>query len=267
MVQYSGIARRLLSSTLIAEINGNFLSISTSTMTQSRHQSSSSLKLKDSFKPTLGIGASESALLYVILSPVASYFGPSFKPVSLMADPQFIRAWPGGCGDRKMGSNYAPTIHIGSIAQQKGFDQVLWLYGEDQQVTEAGTMNLFFLIINDDGEKELITPPLNGLILPGITRISIIQLMEQWNEIKVNQRKITMSEVCRLNSENRVLEMFGAGTAVVICPVDVIGYQDSCIELPTMRDQQSSLWFKLLTTLTGIQYGRVIHPWGRPIDE
>ncbi|NEU36462.1 branched chain amino acid aminotransferase, partial [bacterium LRH843] len=78
---------------------------------------------------------------------------------------------------------------------------------------EAGTMNIFFLIINDDGEKELITPPLNGLILPGVTRISIIQLMEQWNEIKVNQRKITMAEVCKLNSENRILEMFGAGTA------------------------------------------------------
>ena len=89
--------------------------------------------------------------MYTILSPVGSYFSGEAKAVSLLADPQFTRAWPGGVGDRKMGSNYAPTIHVQKEAASKGLQQVLWLYGPDHQVTEVGTMNIFMFFVNDNG--------------------------------------------------------------------------------------------------------------------
>lgn len=106
-------------------------------------------------QPTLGVASSDSALLYAILSPVGGYFDKSAKSagVSLLADPRFTRAWPGGVGDRKMGSNYAPTIHVQKEAASKGLQQVLWLYGPDHELTEVGTMNIFMFFINDDGGK------------------------------------------------------------------------------------------------------------------
>lgn len=109
-------------------------------------------------EPTLGVASSDSALFYTILSPVGSYFdknkgSDADTGVSLLADPQYTRAWPGGCGDRKMGSNYAPTIHVQKSATTKGLEQVLWLYGDDHQLTEVGTMNIFLFYINDLGGK------------------------------------------------------------------------------------------------------------------
>lgn len=124
------------------------------------HTESASLYLRPTLigiEPTLGVASSNSALLYTILSPVGSYFdkmdAEKDKGVSLLADPQFVRAWPGGCGDRKMGSNYAPTIRVQKHAAQNGLEQVLWLYGEDHQLTEVGTMNIFMYFINALGGK------------------------------------------------------------------------------------------------------------------
>lgn len=155
--------------------------------------------------PTLGVASSDSALLYTILTPVGTYFDKSKSgAVSLLADPRFVRAWPGGVGDRKMGSNYGPTIQIQKVASEKGLAQVLWLYGEEHQITEAGTMNLFMYYINEDGEKELLTPPLNGLILPGVTRASVLQLARMWNKCKVREGVFTMPQVCQLLKEERV---------------------------------------------------------------
>lgn len=104
-------------------------------------------------EPTLGVASSDSALLYTILSPVGGYFKPgaSAMGISLLADPQYVRAWPGGVGDRKVGSNYGPTIQIQKETTAKGLNQTLWLYGDDRQVTEAGTMNMFMLIVNQQG--------------------------------------------------------------------------------------------------------------------
>lgn len=103
-------------------------------------------------QPTLGVASSDSALLYSILSPVGSYFKTgSNGAVSLLADPSYTRAWPGGVGNRKMGSNYAPTINVQKEAAARGLQQVLWLYGEDHQLTEVGTMNIFMFYVNDQG--------------------------------------------------------------------------------------------------------------------
>lgn len=103
----------------------------------------------------IGMGVSESALLYVVLSPVGDYFKGQPGGISLLADPQYCRAWFGGVGDLKLGSNYAPTIQIQKEAAKKGFQQVLWLFGDDHQVTEVGTMNLFILMINEQGGEYL----------------------------------------------------------------------------------------------------------------
>lgn len=109
-----------------------------------------------SMQPTLGVAASDSALLYVIMSPVGNYFQVTKQlGISLLADPKYTRAWPGGCGDVKLGSNYGPTIQVQQEAAEKGLQQVLWLYGENNELTEIGTMNVFVVIANDNGGKKL----------------------------------------------------------------------------------------------------------------
>ncbi|TDG42073.1 hypothetical protein AWZ03_011506 [Drosophila navojoa] len=216
--------------------------------------------------PTLGVASSDSALLYSILSPVGSYFKTgSNGAVSLLADPRYTRAWPGGVGNRKMGSNYAPTINVQKEAASRGLQQVLWLYGEDHQLTEVGTMNIFMFYVNDQGEQELITPPLNGLILPGITRDSILSMTRQWGKFKVREGVITMSMVTELLNQGRLLELFGTGTACVVSPVNRINYMGQDLYIPTM-EQEKPVHELIRETLTDIQYGKVDHPWSVVID-
>ncbi|XP_004525907.1 branched-chain-amino-acid aminotransferase [Ceratitis capitata] len=216
--------------------------------------------------PTLGVASSDSALLYTILSPVGSYFkADNDGAVSLLADPQYTRAWPGGVGNRKMGSNYAPTINVQKEAAQKGLQQVLWLYGEDHQLTEVGTMNIFMFYAQENGDKVLVTPPLNGLILPGITRDSILALTKQWGKFEVREEVITMPQVSQLLNEGRLLELFGTGTACVVSPINRINYMGTNLYIPTM-EQEKPIHETIRETLTGIQYGKIEHPWAVTID-
>lgn len=216
--------------------------------------------------PQLGVRENSNALLYVILSPCGSYFSGGFRSVRLYADPSFVRAWVGGCGDRKMGANYAPTIYVQKKAQEAGCDQALWLYGEDQQITEAGTMSVFLYYINDEGERELATPPLeNGIILPSISRRSLLELSREWKEFKVSEKRISISDLIRLNNEKRVIEFFGAGTACIVTPIAEIYYKGNLIELPTAQ-QPDPLYARFFKTLSDIQYGRIEHPWAVQIE-
>uniref|UniRef100_A0A1B6KV56 Branched-chain-amino-acid aminotransferase n=1 Tax=Graphocephala atropunctata TaxID=36148 RepID=A0A1B6KV56_9HEMI len=234
------------------------------------HSESASLYIRPTLigtEPTLGVASPESALLYTILCPVGSYFsGIGFKPVSLLADPRFVRAWPGGCGDRKVGSNYGPTIQIQKLAESQGFNQVLWLYGEDNQITEAGTMNCFIVHLNENGKQVVVTPNLNGLILPGITRQSILDLSREWGDYIVEERTVTMAELVQWHEENRLLEVFGAGTACVVCPVGLIQFKNTTLHIPT-GEQKDPFFLRCLRTILDIQYGRVQHPWARAIDD
>lgn len=209
-------------------------------------------------EPTLGVSPANEAVLFVIMGPVGPYFSTGqLKPVSLMANPRYVRAWPGGSGDRKLGSNYAPTLIAQQEAIKCGHQQVLWLYGPDQQLTEVGTMNIFMLSKREDGKLELATPPLeSGLILPGVTRQSLLELARSWNEFEVVERVITMDEVEKLIAEKRLLEMFGAGTACVVCPVGEIGFEDKLLPIPA-----PNLAFRLNKELVAIQYGLKAHPW------
>ncbi|RWS24970.1 branched-chain-amino-acid aminotransferase: cytosolic-like protein [Leptotrombidium deliense] len=212
-------------------------------------------------EPTLGVTSSNDAILYVILSPVGAYFKTGIKPVKLIADPKNVRAWPGGSGNRKLGSNYAPTIAIQKENEKLGYQQIIWLFGDDHQLTEVGAMNLFVFLINENGEKELVTPPLDdGIILPGVTRISLLELARQWKEFKVSERKITMKEVKKALQEKRLLEIFGSGTACSVCPVGVIHFQNEDLIIPTMEHKEP-LNIRFLNELSAIQYGKKSHPW------
>nr|CAG4636133.1 EOG090X051P [Eubosmina coregoni]SVE69767.1 EOG090X051P [Eubosmina coregoni] len=230
------------------------------------HSNTSSLYIRPTFiatDPSLGVAATNSALLYVVLCPVGPYFTSGFKPISLLADPQYVRSWPGGCGSSKMGANYAPTIYIQKQAEKQGHQQVLWLYGDDHQLTEVGTMNIFIFMLNKKGERELVTPPLDGLILPGVTRLSLLELAREWKEFHVTERNITMAEIVEAHAENRLLEVFGAGTACVVCPVANISYQNRDYKMPAVESPLSQRFFK---TMSDIHYGRLQHKWAVDIE-
>ncbi|KAM9311000.1 branched-chain-amino-acid aminotransferase, cytosolic-like [Gastrophryne carolinensis] len=214
-----------------------------------------------STEPSLGVKRPSKALLFVILSPVGAYFaGGVFNPISLWADPKYVRAWKGGCGDKKVGGNYGNALFAQYEAQDAGCQQVLWLYGEDEQITEVGTMNLFLFWTNEDGELELVTPPLDGIILPGVTRRSILDLASKWGEFKVSERCMTMADLVVALEERRVREMFGSGTACVVCPVGNVLYKGKDLHIPTMENG-AKVASRLLQELADIQYGKTESDW------
>jgi branched-chain amino acid aminotransferase len=226
---------------------------------------SSTLYIRPTFigtEPTLGVSQSKTALLYVLTGPVGPYFPTGFKPVSLLADPSFVRACKGGSGNYKMGANYAPTISVQMEAVKKyNCQQVLWLYGPDHEVTEVGTMNFFAFWTNEAGERELATPPLStGLILPGVTRQSLLDLSRQWGEFKVVERQIYMKDIVKALEEKRLHELFGAGTACVVCPIESILYDGRKLEIPTMANN-APITMRLHRELTDIQFGKTASDW------
>ena len=153
----------------------------------------------------LGVHPSKTCKVYTICSPSGPYYATGFKPIKLVADEDHVRAWPGGHGAYKLGANYAPTILPAHEWEKKGYSQLLGI-GPNGMIMEGGAMNIFFFWVNEQGEKELITCPLNGLILPGITRKSILQLARKWNEFKVSERVFTIHEIEKAAAEHRLLE-------------------------------------------------------------
>jgi branched-chain amino acid aminotransferase len=208
----------------------------------------------------LGVTPPDSLLLYVITSPVGPYYKTGFKPVRLTADTSYVRAWPGGTGNAKVGGNYAPTMKAAAEAANEGYSQVLWLFGDNDEITEVGAMNVFFFLINKETQRpELVTPPLTrGDILPGVTRSSILELARGWQEFDVSERFATMGEIKEAAEDGRLLEVFGAGTAAVVSPVSCIQYKSKDIEIPAVGKITQRVWDEL----TGIQYGMREGPEG-----
>lgn len=229
------------------------------------YSTSASLYIRPTFigtEPSLGVKKPTKALIFVILSPVGPYFSSgTFNPVSLWANPKYVRAWKGGTGDCKMGGNYGSSLFAQCEALDNGCQQVLWLYGEEDQITEVGTMNLFLYWINEDGEEELATPPLDGIILPGVTRQSILDLAHKWGDFKVSERYLTMDDLISALEGGRVREMFGSGTACIVCPVSDILYKGETLHIPTMDNGPPKLASRILAKLTDIQYGREESDW------
>lgn len=184
------------------------------------------------FNSNLGVAAPDRSKIFVMLTPVGPYFKSGFNPVDLLADPKYVRAWPGGTGQAKVGGNYGPTIPVqAEAAAGTSCAQCLWLFDDgknDPIITEVGAMNFMMMWHRpEDGKLELVTPPLDDppssrkmdVILPGVTRDSLLTLARSWNEFKVTERTIRWSELKQAAKENRIVECFGCGTAVVVCPI------------------------------------------------
>ncbi|MCJ1308096.1 hypothetical protein MMC25_001747 [Agyrium rufum] len=220
---------------------------------------------------TLGVGPPGSALLYVIASPVGPYYPSGFKAITLEATSDIVRAWPGGVGNAKLGANYAPCVVPQVQAAKRGFAQNLWLFGEEGYVTEVGTMNMFVVMKDKNDEKNvLVTAPLDGTILEGVTRDSVLALArerlvpEGW---RVEERLYTMAEVAEASREGRLVEAFGAGTAAVVAPVRAISWNRSLVDCGLKDGEEVGETTKRLKGwIEGIQYGDEDHPWSYTVN-
>ncbi|KAH8665935.1 branched-chain-amino-acid aminotransferase [Tricladium varicosporioides] len=221
---------------------------------------------------TLGVGPPGSALLYVIASPVGPYYPTGFKAVSLEATDYAVRAWPGGVGDKKLGANYAPCILPQLEAAKRGFHQNLWLFGDEEFVTEVGTMNMFVAIKNKEtGQKELLTAPLDGTILEGVTRDSVLSLAreklvpEGW---KIIERKYTMQELSDASKEGRLIEAFGAGTAAIVSPVRNISWKGELVDCGLRPEiEAGEIALKMKEWIEARQYGDEEHEWSYAVPQ
>ncbi|WPD23256.1 MAG: branched-chain amino acid aminotransferase [Candidatus Electrothrix scaldis] len=172
----------------------------------------------------LGVRPANEYLFFVICSPVGAYYAEGFNPTKIYVEDEYVRAVPGGVGNVKTGGNYAASIKAHTTSQRKGYTQVLWLDAvERKYIEEVGTSNIFFVI-----NGELVTPPLGGTILPGITRDTVLQLAKDW-EIPTSERRITIDEVIAAAEDGSLTEAFGSGTAAVISPIGEFGYQGNSI--------------------------------------
>jgi branched-chain amino acid aminotransferase len=205
--------------------------------------------------PFLGVRASFTYRFFIILSPVGAYYPEGFNPVKILVTSDYVRAVRGGVGESKTPGNYAASLLAGEEAHKAGYTQVLWLDGVEQKyLEEVGSMNIFF-VIND----EILTPELNGSILPGITRKSVIELAKHWGD-KVAEQKISIDELMQAHRSGSLREVFGAGTAAVISPVGQIKYGDEVI---TIADNQvGPIAQKYYKAITDIQYGKSGDPMG-----
>jgi len=205
--------------------------------------------------PFLGVRASDTYLFYIITGPVGAYYPEGFNPVSIYVTDTYVRAVRGGVGEAKTSGNYAASLMAQTEAKKKGFTQVLWLDGiERRYIEEVGTMNIFFSI---DGE--VVTAPLTGSILPGITRDSVIQICRS-RGMKVSERSLSIDEVIEGIKAGRVEEVFGTGTAAVISPVGTIHHKGTNYEVGGGKTGKLSK--ELFDYLTALQYGRTKDPFG-----
>ncbi|KAK5053704.1 hypothetical protein LTR84_001665 [Exophiala bonariae] len=182
-----------------------------------------------------------------------------------------IRAWPGGFGNAKVGANYGPSLLAQGEARERGYDQILWLFGDECFVTEAGGMNFFVLLKNQNtGRRELITAPLgDGVILEGVTRASVLDLVRDSRpEVDIVERRFTMQELLEANEEGRLIEAFGAGTAFFISPVADIHFRGMDVVLPLGKAEgHGEFAMAVKKDLKDIMYGALSHEWGVVIDE
>ena len=199
------------------------------------------------YQPKLGVHDADHYKFMVILSPVGSYYKEGLKPVKIYVEDELVRAVKGGTGFAKCGGNYAASILAQIEAEKKGYSQVLWLDGvHHKYVEEVGTMNAMFVI---DGK--IITAPLEGSVLPGVTRDSIITLLKS-KGYTVEERNLSIDELIEASKDHKLTEAFGTGTAAVISPIGTLAYKD---EVFFHSDSIGNISQMLYDTLTQIQNG------------
>ena len=205
--------------------------------------------------PSLGIHTIEHALFCIIASPSGSYYKEGINPVRIMIATADVRAVRGGTGYAKCGGNYAAANRAGARAEQLGYSQVLWLDGvERKYVEEVGSMNVMFKIAGT-----VVTPKLTGSVLPGITRRSCIQLLQDWG-VPVEERLLPVDELMDALQAGTLEEAFGCGTAAVVSPIGELRYGD--VQMQVGGGRIGALTQRLYDELTGIQYGRRPDPHG-----
>ncbi|EME84022.1 uncharacterized protein MYCFIDRAFT_162874 [Pseudocercospora fijiensis CIRAD86] len=232
----------------------------------------------------LGVQRPREALLYVIVAcfpDMSKSMPPALNGAAkhakeglklLASNEDTIRAWPGGFGYAKLGANYGPSLVAQGEARSRGFDQVLWLFGKECWVTEAGASNFFVVMREKEtGKLQLITAPLEErIILEGVTRASVLELAKErfakktneTEEVEVVEQRFTMHDIVAAKQEGRLVEAFAAGTAFFIAPVGLIHFRGIDHDIP-MADGQSGIYARLIKTwLVDIMYGNEQHPWG-----
>ena len=206
-------------------------------------------------EPYLGIRDSYQYLFVIILSPSGPYYPNGLEPTKLYVEDTYVRAAQGGTGEAKCGGNYACGLKAQMIAHDKGYEQILWLDGKEQKyVEEVGTSNAFFVI-----GDEVITAPLRGTILPGITRDSGIHAL-QAKGYKVSERLLSIDEICEAYDKGEFKEMFASGTAAIISPVGELRYKDKVMEVN--GGEIGPIAQLLYDTIYGTQIGQIEDEFG-----
>lgn len=196
----------------------------------------------------LGVHPSHKYKFMIILSPVGPYYAEGLNAVKIYVEDEYVRSVKGCVGFTKATANYAISLKGQEKAIKLGYTQVLWLDGvERKYIEEVGTMNMFFKI----GGK-IVTPALEGSILPGVTRDSVIQIVKSWG-YEVEERKIEISEIFKAYDEGKLEEAFGTGTAAVISPVGELFWEGRSIYISDRKIGELSQ--KIYDELVGIQYG------------
>ncbi len=200
-------------------------------------------------EPALGLRPSEEYLFFIIMSPVGAYYAEGFNPVRIHVENTYVRAVRGGVGEAKTGGNYAASVRALVEAQEKGYTQVLWLDAiERKYIEEVGTSNIFFVI-----GDEIITPPLGGTILPGITRDSVLTLARDLGH-KTTERPVSIDEVIEAADNGELKEIFSTGTAAVISPIGELCYNDKAIVINNGKSGELATLF--FNELQDLQWGR-----------
>jgi branched-chain amino acid aminotransferase len=211
-------------------------------------------------EPFLGVRPARSYLYYVILAPVGAYYASGVQPVKILVADRYVRAVEGGVGAAKTAGNYAASLLAAEEAHEQGYDQVLWLDGVQRRyLDEVGTMNIM-LRIGD----EVLTPPLSGTILPGVTRDAVLTLLRDWG-VPVSERLISIDEVVAAAADGSLREVWGTGTAAAISPVGELGYRGQ--RLVINGAQIGELTQRLYDALRSIHYATAPDPhhWMHPL--
>ncbi len=200
----------------------------------------------------IGVRPSASYKMIIFTCPVGPYYP---KPVRLWVEQQYVRAVNGGTGEAKAAGNYAGALYPAKMAQERGFDQVMWMDAyEFKYIQEVGTMNIFFVI----GDA-VLTPATDGSILKGITRDSILTILRD-KGYDVQERPITIDEIVEAHRRGTLREAFGAGTAAVVSHVEAIGYKDQVLELPSVENRTIANLVK--SEINGIRSGKIADRYG-----
>ncbi|MEG0216046.1 MAG: branched-chain amino acid aminotransferase [Hungatella sp.] len=209
--------------------------------------------------PFLGVRPSNTYKFIIILSPVGAYYASGINPVKIWIEDEYVRAVKGGIGEAKTGGNYVASLASQVKAHDAGYSQVLWLDGVHRKyIEEVGAMNIFFKI-----NGTVITPELNGSILPGVTRNSVLTLCREWG-IPVEERQISVDEVVAAAKSGAMEECFGTGTAAVVSPVGELRYEEEKMEIGDGRIGEVT--HRIYDTITGIQLGKIEGPKGWSVE-